>query len=619
MMGVPFNPIHAAPGPVDGGLFNRVQDLIRRAFRQSESEGNAELSATSINGQTGDITLDADEGITVTGSGLTLTVGQVLTAQWSMPAGTATPNVRWYALSASTGNDAATGYSDASAAAAGLVAVRTAAQLDKILPIDGRGRNVVVLIEAGDYAAVTSFLMGRVGYASFVCRATCTNATAGSVAFLDDTADRDMNGNVTATGMFAAGYNPTGAPAVDTFQVLRVGGAAPAFPAEPAIPAGARLRFGIAAPTQAALRGLRRSVVGVSGTDRLLLDKDLPVAPVATDVLYLEMPGAGFTALRAIVPGGTTAGTGMQISGLIANGTVAGNRGININGNAQLANCWATNAQASPVRGLSVSLNSVYTNANATTQNTGGACRTVGSWSMAGFSTFVLPVGTGPFSQAALGFDRGGTVEIQTAFVTAGGLSCKRVHITATPPADLDPDCIGTNALQASQGYGPCRIIGPGEHAGLELSCGATITSLDITGCGALPAILLRAAGETVYIQPGLTGATGNTDVGLDLTDSCVSNIVIDGTLPTLTGTVGDVRLADGTIVTWAHAAAGIVDVAGNVLTGVATSPLKHTPVAAGAVAVAWNNAPAGSPAAPARYAQIPDGAGGFFTFPSLT
>jgi hypothetical protein len=40
---------------------------------------------------------------------------------------------------------------------------------------------------------------------------------------------------------------------------------------------------------------------------------------------------------------------------------------------------------------------------------------------------------------------------------------------------------------------------------------------------------------------------------------------------------------------------------------------------APGAVAVVINNAPAGSPAAPIRYAQIPDGAGGLLTIPSLT
>ncbi len=40
---------------------------------------------------------------------------------------------------------------------------------------------------------------------------------------------------------------------------------------------------------------------------------------------------------------------------------------------------------------------------------------------------------------------------------------------------------------------------------------------------------------------------------------------------------------------------------------------------AAGAVTVAITNAPTGVAAAPARYAKVPDGIGGFYTFPSLT
>lgn len=45
----------------------------------------------------------------------------------------------------------------------------------------------------------------------------------------------------------------------------------------------------------------------------------------------------------------------------------------------------------------------------------------------------------------------------------------------------------------------------------------------------------------------------------------------------------------------------------------------QPTTVASGAVTVSLTNAPAGSPATPARWARIPDGAGGFYTFPSTT
>ncbi len=107
--------------------------------------------------------------------------------------------------------------------------------------------------------------------------------------------------------------------------------------------------------------------------------------------------------------------------------------------------------------------------------------------------------------------------------------------------------------------------------------------------------------------------------MGLDLTASQGSRIYIGGTGTTVTGNLGDVRLADGTIITWAQARAGVIDTAGNQLWSAGTSPLHFTVLVNGVVAVALNNAPAGSPAAPVRWVKIPDGAGGFYTFPSIT
>jgi hypothetical protein len=62
-----------------------------------------------------------------------------------------------------------------------------------------------------------------------------------------------------------------------------------------------------------------------------------------------------------------------------------------------------------------------------------------------------------------------------------------------------------------------------------------------------------------------------------------------------------------------------VIDTNGNMIFAAGNGPTHPIPVASGAVAVAITNAPAGSPAAPARYVKFPDGAGGFYTFPSLT
>lgn len=497
-------------------------------------------------------------------------------ADWPLPVSNAVPNIRWYALDFVNGIDTNIGFSDTSAADAGTKAVKTAARLNQILPIDGKGRNVVVLIAASDYADSSSFLMGRSGYKNFITRATVTDATAGSTAFLDDTNDRNMNGNITATGMNAAGYNPTGAPTTRAIQCLKVGGAAPAFPAEVPIslPGGSRIRFDINTTT-VALRGIRRTVVKVAGTDTLTVDKLLPAAPVAADIFYLEMPGVKFTELCCSLFNGPDNGGVSFLAGLQSTGTVAGARAIFSQGNVQFADCYFSGTQASILRGGTVSLNSIYVNINNTNQDTGGACRSAGRFSITGSAQYINPSGTGPYC-GSFGLDRAGTGEPETNFVAVTGVSYTRCKGTAQNSAETDPDCIGTVASQVAAGYGPCRILGPGSFTpscGLVLGSDATISSLDITGMGAVPAIVMTAAGLAVVITGPLTGATGNTDVGLDLTNAQDCTIYLDA-VPTVTGTAGDIRLAGGQIVTWAAAANGITDSRGNRIFGTAGLPL---------------------------------------------
>jgi len=90
---------------------------------------------------------------------------------------------------------------------------------------------------------------------------------------------------------------------------------------------------------------------------------------------------------------------------------------------------------------------------------------------------------------------------------------------------------------------------------------------LSITGAGAGPAITIE--GRCIVAFNGVvSGATGNTDVGMDLTLSRGSLILLT-TPPTVTGTLGDVRLPNGIIVTWAQlAVTGYHDSNGNKIMG---------------------------------------------------
>ena len=89
-------------------------------------------------------------------------------ANWPLPVSAAVPNTRWYALDVQTGDDSRAGCSDVSAAAAGQVAVRTAARLNALLLSTGNGRNCVVLVGVGIYNEWLSFASGRYGYNTLV-------------------------------------------------------------------------------------------------------------------------------------------------------------------------------------------------------------------------------------------------------------------------------------------------------------------------------------------------------------------------------------------------------------------------------------------------------------------
>jgi len=89
-----------------------------------------------------------------------------------------------------------------------------------------------------------------------------------------------------------------------------------------------------------------------------------------------------------------------------------------------------------------------------------------------------------------------------------------------------------------------------------------------IAGAGATPAIKLAGPCKITFSQGVCAGTTGNNDVGLDLTAAAGAEVIIV-TTPTVTGALGDVRLADGRIITWAQARAGIVDEANNTIIGI--------------------------------------------------
>jgi hypothetical protein len=481
--------------------------------------------------------------------------------------------MRVYAIDFANGNDANEGFATPASssagdyatacAAAGAVAKKTFAGLAAIFPRVGNGRLVEIVIANGGVNTAQTYtggldliLNGSVGWATGnpVVRATGTNTNAGAVAFAGTNAEVDYAGAVTVTGLNAAGYNPTGAATTTSVPCTLNGGGAPALPAEPAAPLGWRIRFDINTTT-AALRGICRQISSVSATTTVGVQTALPAVPAIGDVFYIEQPGVVCGAFTMGSFGLGTPQTGAQISGIRSTGTVI------VSDSHFRLNFFGANALA--IQGLAIlACAQTLIHPVLGTRTIGGGIRSEGAVScnistgQLGTLAGCVAVGNTTFFAATqlvwgAGGYTGASITFQSCQLPLG------VDVATTPQ-------IGISAATAVP-----RIVG-------RLNCTAiraTIANVEITGAGANPAIKLTGKCEIIISQGAPSGATGNTDVGLDLTAARGSMVILAST-PTVTGSLGDVRLAGGQIVTWAQAiATGIVDSAGNRILGTAGVP----------------------------------------------
>jgi hypothetical protein len=523
---------------------------------------------TSFAGLVGTVTESSDSLLPQTIAGQNIATGQTIAANW------AAATVRYYALDGVNGNDANAGFSDVSATAAGAAAKKTIAGMAAIFPQNGRDRKVVLLIAAASYAGqggLDLILGSCYGYAPLfpLVRATVTSATAGCTAFDNSVADKLMAGFVTATGMNAAGYNPVAAFDVSAIKCLTVAAGAPAFPAEPGLPLGCRIRFD-ANTTTAALRNVSRPIIGIAAADTLTLPNNatsagaLPAVPVGTDIFYIEMPGVTIDQTNLLVwqNNGTSAVRPpvQQIVGVNFSGFP-----VFTGGRLILAGCFgsvqAQNRIDTPF---------FYTDESNTARTVGlglrcaGQAGALGNAGGNGFNALGANapiVAVGPFSVAHCS-----SFNLSDGSYFGAGLqllNCRAdpsINAATTEPLSL----LGGRTIN---GQSPIRVVGSGAGAGI--TAGTILQSTDLaigrcslTGAGAHPALALIgkcaiSAGAT------LAGSTGNTDVGLDLTLASGCTIILDSA-PTVTGTNGDVRLANGNVVSWAVAFLGLVDSAGN-------------------------------------------------------
>jgi hypothetical protein len=528
-------------------------------------------------------------------------------------------SVRFFACDGTAGNDANAGFSDVSQAAAGLVAVKTLARLFHILPKFGAGRSAQVAIRSGNYASDTILDLSQIsGYSFITITATDTVASAGAVAFSGSAGDQIAAGMTTGTGLNAAGYNVTSytvaADGTVTATLQLNGGGAPAFGAMPARPYRCRLR-GDVATTTVALRNATAMVIAVPTTNTVILNLALPTAPALGDVFYLEQPNVTGPTSTLMHHTGSE-GLGFQLVGLTLGAVQATHAFVRFSGceagsficTSSDISCTETAFEAGYSSTPQIGTGLAVTRFTAS----GGNLTLV---SFANNNTGLITL-TEPQSIVAERFGSGAQI------IVYGG-----AHAVGNNIAEEIGTNSSTNHGSTAQIWGNIASGAAPLRCGLYLSGGANIGRIKFSNMGANPCVRVNGSGLGVCLQ-GISGgvADGNTDVGLDLSPSGLSgntigamgcNVALVGS-PAATGSNGDVRLSDGSIVSWATATAGIADANNNKIFGAGNGPDHPTAVATGAGVLAVTNAPAGATTY-ARYFKMPDGAGGFYTVGSLT
>jgi len=484
---------------------------------------------------------------------------------------------RIYAIDFVNGNDSNLGYADPASSSsvdyaiacqlAGTRALKTFAGLAAIFPRYGNGRQVEIVVANGGVnisqtysGAISDFLGGSSGYSGScpTVRGTGTNTTAGCVAFDGSSADVTYQGAITGTGMNSAGYKPTGTPTTSVVQCVLFAGGSPSFATELAIPSGLRVRFDANTAT-VALRNVCRHVCQVSGGDTLTWTTALPATPTSSDVFYIEQ--AGYTSGGFALGSNSNArSSNMQVSGGAFSSTVTtDNMRINFTA-CQLAGITSTNDLDCTL--IQTFNHPVYGNLTVGGNRSSGSCIFI----TARTCSVTNLVSTGSVTATNV-----------STFTMGNGFACSGTIVVSTPLAGAMG---GTGAVVGTTARLVNNSIAFGSNGGLTGGY-YSIQQLSVNN-SPLPGIFLRAEGLVLDLgaqattSSSITGS-GNANYGLDLSEAKNCTIFINVTNPpTLTGTLGNVVMADGRLLTWTqcvNSGAGVVDQAGNrIIPSTATS-----------------------------------------------
>lgn len=504
---------------------------------------------------------------------------------------------RYFAVDYDAGDDCLEGFSDVSMADAGTKAIKTLEHLKFIFPKLGNSQKAVVAIKTRAGGATyrniadtaddnLDFLQAVYGYEHLLVRGTDTVASASSVAFANDLADKIASGARLVPGTNATGYNPVAPITANTFDVQLNGGGAPALVAEPGL-IGKRIRFD-SATTTVALRNAT-SMIWMNDTDTITLGVNLPATPVAADIFYVEEPGVAVNRvmIRTANPNDIAVPPSFTMQGVTVVGirTVATGTAILIRGMSPLiAMAFCETPTADLVNLSATDAGDLRLLPTYTDEATTPATITVGSSLRCGGMTVSGGLNFVATSYACISF-RPQVLNVTNfsfgaASYSATGALVQGCGLSTSPANSVGGVSIGNLGSATSRRY---RCVGA--FSGTEISvnfANALLHGIDLTLAGASSLIAVNGISCNININD-VVGSTGNTGVGLSLTLARDCHILL-GTVAanTFTGAAGQ-EIQGGGPVFYVHAdyaRTDLRDANGNHLQGAGLSIMGPTTLA---------------------------------------
>lgn len=494
---------------------------------------------------------------------------------------------RYYAVDFVGGSDTNRGYSDASMAAAGAVAVKTLTQLKAILPANGAGRAVVIAVKGptANTAAAISYLKpdnvtlddldlrayGNYRYALVRTTQDFSNTATDKVVCAPVLGQVGPNGD--------SSFTIAGGGTVNTFSV-----SAGTLTAKPGLYA-MRVRF--SGNVTAALANQSR-VIWKNSSSQIILGMDASVAPVAGDTFWVERPGVIVDQFYS--PTSSGAGNGSGFNSTLVNNVVgfrctqSTNVTNFINGADLTLSCSFMEFDSRLSMGTigSVAFRESYVDEAGGTVTPGPGLR----WTQNTSGSIVTGDVTAQLqlfcSSLVGGSATSCTIQrlIGVGVLFCGGYCSKDLNIQSGKTAGGHGILVGNAAASNyRRAYFDNAYVGPGQ------SCGVEIRGLDTNACAGKPSIKFQSVVHgTLQLWDDIVSTDGgNTDVLIDVGGYQFNTLLLGvrGGVITATATLGDIRTADGTIVSIASINSHLtVDTNGNTYVGPtgATRISRRTP-----------------------------------------